>query len=87
MKKIFYIQKHAIWQQGKTEKAPDISFIPTLLRRRITTVEKIGLYLAHQMEPIPANCQIVFASRFGEWQQTIDLIHQFFQDKERMIQI
>lgn len=82
MKKIFYIQKHALWEQSETVKDPDISFIPSLLRRRLTGIEKIGLFLAHQLEPLPENCQIVFASRFGEWQQTIDLIRQFFQDKE-----
>ena len=82
MKKIFYIQRYAYWKQSKTNETLAISFIPPLLRRRLTNVEKIGLFLAHQLEPLPENCQIVFASRFGEWQQTIDLIEQFFHDKE-----
>ena len=82
MKKIFYIQKYAFWQQSETEKIPNVKFIPSLLCRRLTKVEKIGIFLAHELEPLPENCQIVFASRFGEWQQTIDLIHQFFNEKE-----
>ena len=82
MKKIFYIQKHALWRQSKTEKTPNVKFIPSLLCRRLTKVEKTGVFLAHKLEPLPENCQIVFASRFGEWQQTIDLIHQFFNEKE-----
>ena len=82
MKKIFYIQKYVLWQQNEKEEMPDISFIPTLLRRRLTAIEKIGLFLAHRLEPLPENCLIVFASRFGEWQQTIDLIQQFYSDKE-----
>jgi len=81
MKKIFYIQ-NMFWQQDAKEKMPDVSFIPALLRRRLTGVEKIGLFLAHQWEPLPEDCRIIFASRFGEWQQTIDLIHQFFRDRE-----
>ena len=78
MKKIFYIQKYVVGQQSETDATPDIDFIPALLRRRLTAVEKIGLSLAHQLEPLPENSLVVFASRFGEWQQTIDLIHQFF---------
>lgn len=82
MKKSFYIQKYALWHQNETGETPDIGFISPLLRRRLTGVEKIGLFLAHQLEPYPVDTQVVFASRFGEWQQTIDLIHQFSQDKE-----
>ena len=82
MKKIFYIQKYAFWQQSETEKIPSVKFIPSLLSRRLTKVEKIGLFLTHKLEPLPENCQIIFASRFGEWQQTIDLIQQFFAEKE-----
>ena len=82
MKKFFYIQKYALWQQNETEKKPDVKFIPSLLSRRLTTVEKTGIFLAHQLEPLPENCHIVFASRFGEWQQTIDLIQQFHMEGE-----
>ncbi len=82
MKEIFYIPKYACWQQTEGNPDLDLSFVPPLIRRRLTQVEKIGLYLAHQLEPLPQNCQVVFASRFGEWQQTIDLIQQFFNDKE-----
>lgn len=82
MKKIFYIQKYTLWQQTEKEKMPDVKFIPSLLARRLTKVEKIGLFLSHQLDPLPENCQVIFASRFGEWQQTIDLIQQFFTEKE-----
>ncbi|MBR6412542.1 MAG: beta-ketoacyl synthase chain length factor [Alphaproteobacteria bacterium] len=82
MKKIFYIQKYAFWRQTDKENMPNVDFIPALLRRRLTGVEKIGLYLANQLEPFPPATQVVFASRFGEWQQTIDLIRQFFNDHE-----
>ena len=61
MKRIFYIQKYALWQQSKDEKVPDVSFVPSLMRRRLNTVEKIGLYLAHELEPLPKKYQVVFA--------------------------
>ena len=82
MKRIFYIQKYALWQQSKDEKVPDVSFVPSLMRRRLNTVEKIGLSLAHEVGPLPPRCRVVFASRFGEWQQTVDLIDQFLRDGE-----
>lgn len=82
MKKFFYIQKYTLWQQSENQRIPDIKFIPSLLARRLTKVEKIGLFLTHELEPLPETYQIVFASRFGEWQQTIDLIQQFFNEKE-----
>lgn len=80
MKRIFYIEKYALWPQ--TKNTPDVSFIPPFIRRRLTAVERIGLFLAHQLEPLPDYYQVVFSSRFGEWQQTIDLISQFHNEKE-----
>jgi len=82
MKKTFYIQKYALWQQTENEPVPDVSFVPPLVRRRLNTVEKIGLYLAREMGPFVRHCQLVFASRFGEWQQTINLIDQMYREGE-----
>ena len=82
MNTMLYIDKFAFWQQSETEKIPDISFIPPMLRRRMTNIEKIAISLAHSIAPADSDYQIVFASRFGEWQQTIDLIKQFYTDRE-----
>lgn len=82
MNTMLYIDKFAFWQQSETEKIPDISFIPPMLRRRMTNIEKIAISLAHSVAPTNSDYQVVFASRFGEWQQTIDLIKQFYNDGE-----
>ena len=82
MNAMLYIDKFAFWRQSDTEKIPDVSFIPPMLRRRMTNIEKIAISLAHTVAPATPEYQIVFASRFGEWQQTIDLIKQFYTDRE-----
>lgn len=82
MKSTFYIDKYAIWTGSLEERCPKVVFVPSLIRRRLTEVEKIGLYLAHQLEPLPKIDCIVFASQFGEWQQTIKLIEQMLEENE-----
>ena len=53
-----------------------------MTRRRLTGVEKIALYLAERVCPARNDFYTVFASRFGEWGQTLKLIKQFHEDKE-----
>jgi len=82
MNDMLYIDKFAFWRESESEKTPDVSFIPPMLRRRMTNVEKIAISLAYAVAPTEPDYQIVFASRFGEWQQTINLIKQFYNDAE-----
>jgi len=82
MKNTFYIDKYAIWTGTDDIKSPKVDFVPALIRRRLTEVEKIGLYLTQQLEPLPDIKCIVFASQFGEWQQTIKLIEQMHEENE-----
>ena len=53
-----------------------------MLRRRMSVLEKIAISLAARITPKSDDYQIVFASRFGEWEQTIKLIRQFYEDRE-----
>ena len=82
MNKMLYIDKFTFWNETETEKLPDTSFIPAMLRRRMSAVEKIAIALAARIAPESADYTVVFASRFGEWNQTIKLIRQFYEDKE-----
>ena len=82
MNNTLYIDKFVFWTENEAEKIPDVSFIPAMLRRRMNTVEKIAVALAQKIAPEYNDYRIVFASRFGEWGQTIKLIHQFYTDKE-----
>lgn len=71
-----------IWRESDNEKLPDVSFIRPMVRRRMTDLQKIAIGVANRVAPKDANYQIVFASRYGEWQQTIKLITQFHTDSE-----
>ena len=82
MNKTLYIDNFTFWTENETEKIPDVSFIPAMLRRRMSVLEKIAISLAARITPKSDDYQIVFASRFGEWEQTIKLIRQFYEDKE-----
>ena len=82
MNNTLYIDRFIFWAETDTEKIPDVSFIPPMLRRRMSIVEKIAVSLASKVAPESADYRVVFASRFGEWNQTIKLIRQFYEDKE-----
>ena len=82
MNKTLYIDNFEFWTENDTEKLPDVSFIPPMLRRRMSALEKIAISLASKIAPENADYKLVFASRFGEWEQTIKLIRQFYDDRE-----
>jgi hypothetical protein len=82
MNDMLYIDKYVFWSESDIEKLPDVSFIPPMLRRRMTNIEKIAVSLAFQIAPENHDYVTVFASRFGEWEQTIRLIKQFYFDNE-----
>jgi len=82
MNSILYIDKFVFWHESEKDQLPDVSFIPPMLRRRMNTVEKIAVALASKTAPEHTDYRVVFASRFGEWGQTIKLIRQFYEDKE-----
>ena len=82
MNKIFGIDKFIIWRESDAEKLPDVSFVPPMVRRRMTDLQKIAVGLASQVVPDNTDYQVVFASRYGEWRQTIKLIEQFHENGE-----
>ena len=82
MNRTLYIDNFVFWTENDTEKLPDVSFIPAMLRRRMSALEKIAIALAMRVAPESGDYTVVFASRFGEWDQTIKLIRQFYEDKE-----
>ena len=77
-----YIDNFIVWQESADEKLPDFSFIPPMVRRRMSGLEKIAVGLTGKIAPESQNYTTVFASQFGEWGQTIDLIKQFYSEKE-----
>lgn len=82
MNKKIYIDNFVVWQESENEKLPDFSFIPPMIRRRMSDLGKIAVGLAGKIAPETQNYTTVFASKYGEWGQTIELIQQFFNDGE-----
>ncbi|MBO4480815.1 MAG: beta-ketoacyl synthase chain length factor [Alphaproteobacteria bacterium] len=76
------LDKFYIWRESDDEKLPDVSFIPPMTRRRMTDLQKIVVGISKQVVPDNACYQVVFASRYGEWRQTIKLITQFHTESE-----
>ena len=77
-----YIDKFVIWHESDDEKLPDVSFVPPMMRRRMTNLEKIAIGLAGRVMPDNTDYTTIFASQFGEWEQTVQLIKQFHDDAE-----
>ena len=82
MNNIIGLDKFYIWSESDNESLPDVSFVPPMARRRMTDIEKIAIGVAHMVAPENTDYQMVFASRFGEWRQTIKLIRQFHDESE-----
>ena len=82
MNNTLFIDNFAFWTENDAETIPDVSFIPPMLRRRLSTLEKTAIAMAARVAPKSSDYKTVFASRFGEWNQTIKLIRQFYDDHE-----
>ncbi|AUT58795.1 beta-ketoacyl synthase chain length factor [Paraburkholderia sp. SIMBA_049] len=54
--------------------APDIGFIEPMVRRRLSTLSRIALKVAHDCAADRPNVRIVFASRHGELRRTTDIL-------------
>lgn len=82
MNNIIGIEKFVVWRESDSESLPDVSFIPSMARRRMTDLQKIAIGIANKIVPDIPNYQTVFASQYGEWRQTIKLIQQFHDESE-----
>lgn len=82
MNNIIGIGKFYVWRESDNEKLPDVAFVPPMVRRRMTDLQKIAIGVAHNVVTDTADYRIVFASRYGEWGQTIKLIKQFHETSE-----
>ena len=80
----FVIERCAVWRADASAPKPDVSFVPALARRRLTSVERAALHVAHaasgaeRITPTP----VVFASRWGEIGATLKLMDQFRTEGE-----
>lgn len=64
-----------MWQATPEEPTPDVSFVPPLLCRKLSLLEKATLKVVRDAggsQGLP----VVFASRHGEWRQTFRLLRE-----------
>ena len=76
MKRRVFISSSAVVETGA---APDVSFVPPLVRRRLSPLQKIFYALANQVEAAPS-ALTVFASRDGEDTLTRRIVDDFHDD-------
>ncbi len=69
------------WSQGLLQPAhagkPDVSFFPAMYRRRLSSLGKMAVNVAHrccQPDLVPPRNRIVFASRYGEKRRTDQIL-------------
>lgn len=68
------VLNYALFIPGAEE--PDLSFVPKMQRRRLSSNIKSSLYAAHQALG-GGHARAVFASRYGEWGQTAKLLENY----------
>ena len=61
---------------------PDLSFVPPMQRRRLSPLQRIFFHLAHEAVPLGVDCEMVFASRWGEVGRTRELVRQYAEEGE-----
>lgn len=76
MKRTVHLAAHALLKPGE---APDVSFVPPLVRRRFSPLQKLYFALAKTAEKTPA-ANAVFSSRDGEDTLTRRLVDEFHAD-------
>lgn len=76
MKRHFTLASHCVLKPGEI---PDVSFVPPLVRRRFSPLQKIFFALANAVEKSPAESS-VFSSRDGEDTLTRRIVDEFHED-------
>ena len=67
------VARWSCWPAGATA-APDIGFIDPLVRRRLSTLSKMSLKVAHDCAAELGPVRLVFASRHGELRRTTGML-------------
>ena len=77
------------WRATADAPKPDVSFLPMMERRRLTTLERAALHVAWNVfragkgdRPPASEVPVVFASRWGEIGMTFKLMRQMHDEGE-----
>jgi hypothetical protein len=74
------VARWSCWPAGATA-APDIGFIDALVRRRLSTLSKMALKVAHDCAAERGPVRLVFASRHGELRRTTGMLDDIAADQ------
>ncbi|MBR6098611.1 beta-ketoacyl synthase chain length factor [bacterium] len=74
----FYVNK---FDYAESTEAVDISFIPPIMRRRLSKLDKCTLSVLNKTFTDDIQ-NIVFSSQYGEFERLIKIITQYTEDKE-----
>lgn len=86
------VVKKVEWVATEDDPKPDVSFMPMMVRRRLSLVERAALHVAWRIfndsddgagdTPPPDAVPVVFASRWGEVGTTLKLMRQMHAEGE-----
>ncbi|WP_250517206.1 beta-ketoacyl synthase chain length factor [Caballeronia sp. INDeC2] len=68
------VARWSFWPAAESA-APDLGFIEPLTRRRLSTLSRAALKVAHDCGAHVPAVRLVFASRHGELRRTTDILH------------
>ena len=68
------------WANGEkrvaSEGKPDVTFLPAMFRRRLSSLSKMSMRVAHDCSDQVGSLRTVFCSRHGELTRTVQLLQQ-----------
>jgi hypothetical protein len=68
------VARWSFWSAA-SPAAPDISFVEPMVRRRLSSLSRMALKVAHDCVDGQDAVRMVFASRHGELRRTTDILH------------
>lgn len=80
------IARRSVWASSREEEAPaqtpELGFIEPMLRRRLSSLARIVLHVAHACASDVINARVVFASRHGELARTTKMLESLATGEE-----
>ena len=67
------VARWSFWPVAATA-APDLGFIEPMVRRRLSSLSRIALKVAHDCAAERSHVRVLFASRHGELRRTTDIL-------------
>lgn len=77
-----------LWARGAKsmtlnhDDMPDVSFIPAMMRRKLSQLAKMVLHVAHEINPSGESMPNVFSSRYGDWRQLSKQLARYYHEKD-----